>query len=161
MHGPIGSFLSGPKPEGVSDLMYQIRQFHSYLWTSGGCYSDFYIHNIDECCWMKGSWPVQAQAAGGRHYRGNSVDQNFDNYSVEYTFADGAKLFLYGRCIAGCWDEFGSYAARQQAAGRDLHRGRRPLTQCHLSGAQHRARRSGLEAPANRNRTPIGSNGNT
>ncbi len=110
MHGPIGSFLSGPKPEGISDLLYQIRQFHSYLWASGGCYSDFYIHNIDECCWMKGSWPIKAQGLGGRHYRGNMVDQNFDSYSVEYTFADGAKMFLYGRCIAGCYDEFGSYA---------------------------------------------------
>lgn len=109
MHGPIGSFLSPPKPAGMSDLLYQIRQFHSFLWASGGCYSDFYIHNIDECCWMKGAWPVEAQATGGRHYRGDSVDQNFDNYSVEYTFEDGTKLFLYGRCIAGCHDQFGSY----------------------------------------------------
>ncbi len=44
MHGPIGSFLSPPKPDNVSDLEYQIRNFHSYLWASGGCYSDFYIH---------------------------------------------------------------------------------------------------------------------
>jgi predicted dehydrogenase len=110
MHPPIGSFLSPPKPPEISDLLYQIRQFHSFLWASGGCYSDFYIHNIDECCWMKGSWPVQAQATGGRHYRGSAVDQNFDNYSVEYTFGDGTKLFLYGRCIAGCDDDFGSYA---------------------------------------------------
>jgi predicted dehydrogenase len=109
MHGPLGSFLSEPKPEGTSDLLYQIRKFHSYLWASGGCYNDFYIHNIDECCWMKGAWPVEAQATGGRHYRGNYVDQNFDNYSVEYTFEDGTKLFLYGRCIGGCYDQFGSY----------------------------------------------------
>ena len=109
MHGPIGSFLSPPKPDDVSDLEYQIRRFHSFLWASGGCYSDFYIHNIDECCWMKGQWPVEAQATGGRHYRGDNVDQNFDNYSVEYTFADGTKLFLYGRCIPGCYDQFGSY----------------------------------------------------
>ncbi|MHB8955056.1 MAG: Gfo/Idh/MocA family oxidoreductase [Pirellulaceae bacterium] len=109
MHGPIGSFLSEPKPEGASDLLYQIRQFHSFLWASGGCYNDFYIHNIDECCWMKGAWPVEAQATGGRHYRGDYVDQNFDNYSVEYTFDDGTKMFLYGRCIGGCHDQFGSY----------------------------------------------------
>ena len=70
MHGPLGSFLSEPKPAGISDLMYQIRNFHSYIWASGGCYNDFYIHNIDECCWMKGAWPVEAQACGGRHYRG-------------------------------------------------------------------------------------------
>lgn len=110
MHGPLGSFESPPKPADITDVMYQIRRFHSFLWASGGCYSDFYIHNIDECCWMKGSWPVEAQATGGRHYRGDSVDQNFDNYSVEYTFADGTKLFLYGRCIAGCFDQFGSHA---------------------------------------------------
>jgi predicted dehydrogenase len=110
MHGPVGFFASPPKPEGITDLMYQIKRFHSFLWASGGCYSDFLIHNIDECCWMKDAWPVSAKASGGRHYRGNSVDQNFDNYSVEYTFADGAKLMLEGRCITGCAQEFASYA---------------------------------------------------
>ena len=77
--------------------MWQIQNFHSFLWASGGCYSDFLIHNIDECCWMKDAWPVKAEAIGGRHYRGNNVDQNFDVYAVEYTFADGAKLYLDGR----------------------------------------------------------------
>jgi predicted dehydrogenase len=110
MHGPVGFFASDPKPAGISDLMYQIQRFHSFLWASGGCYSDFYIHNIDECCWMKGAWPVKAQALGGRHYRGDSIDQNFDIYSVEYTFEDGTKLLLDGRCINGCHDEFASYA---------------------------------------------------
>ena len=110
LHGPIGYFASDPKPDGITDLLYQTQRFHSFLWASGGCYSDFYIHHIDECCWMKGSWPVKAHALGGRHYRGNSVDQNFDNYSVEYTFADGTKLLLNGRCIEGCHDEFASYA---------------------------------------------------
>jgi len=108
MHGPLASFASDPKPQGITELLYQIQRFHSFLWASGGCYSDFYIHNIDECCWMKNAWPVQAQASGGRHYRGKSIDQNFDNYSVEYTFADGTKLFCYGRCITGAYEEFDS-----------------------------------------------------
>ena len=111
MHGPIGSFLSPPEAGRRSaSCCTRSSDFHSFLWASGGCYSDFYIHKIDECSWMKGAWPVEAQAVGGRHYRGDSVDQNFDNYSVEYTFADGTKLFLDGRCIAGCHDEFASYA---------------------------------------------------
>jgi predicted dehydrogenase len=110
MHGPVGFFASDPKPADINDLMYQIQRFHSFLWASGGAYSDFYIHNIDECCWMKGAWPVKAHAVGGRHYRGDSVDQNFDNYSVEYTFEDGTKLMLEGRCVNGCHDEFASYA---------------------------------------------------
>ncbi len=41
---------------------------------------------------MKDAWPVKPRASGGRHYRGNFIDQNFDTYSVEYTFADGTKL---------------------------------------------------------------------
>ncbi len=110
MHPPVGSAFSTPRPEGISELMWQISRFHSFLWASGGCFSDFYIHNIDESCWMKDAWPVEAQASGGRHYRGNFVDQNFDSYSVEYTFEDGAKLFHYGRTMPGCHDQFASYA---------------------------------------------------
>jgi predicted dehydrogenase len=108
--GPVAFFASPPRPQGISELMYQIQRFHSFLWASGGAFSDFLIHNIDECCWMKDGWPVQAKGSGGRHYRENNIDQNFDAYSVEYTFGDGAKLFLEGRCIPGCHQEFASYA---------------------------------------------------
>jgi predicted dehydrogenase len=108
--GPVGSALVPPRPADMSELMYQIRKFHGFLWASGGCYSDFLIHNIDECCWMKGSWPVQAKGSGGRVYRNDFIDQNFDTYSIEYTFADGSKLFLEGRNIPGCTQEFASYA---------------------------------------------------
>src|SRR5260370_29116743 len=112
MHGPVGPCFSTPKPkdDGLSELHWQIKRFHSFLWASGGLYSDFYIHNIDECCWMKDAWPVKAQALGGRHYRGNNVDQNFDAYAVEYTFADGSKLLLDGRTMTNCHQEFASYA---------------------------------------------------
>jgi len=100
-----------PKPANeASELLWQIKWFHSFLWASGGAFSDFLIHNVDECCWMKDAWPVEAQALGGRHYRGDAVDQNFDNYSVEYTFDDGAKLLLYGRTIDGCYSRHSSLA---------------------------------------------------
>ncbi len=109
--GPIGSCFS-PKNDGSkSDLMFQISRFHSFLWLSGGAFSDFFIHGIDECCMMKGSFPVKAQAQGGRHYRDpDAIDQNFDHYSVEYTFADGAKLFYDGRNMKNCKQEFAAYA---------------------------------------------------
>ena len=99
-----------PKPDGISELMYQIREFHSFLWASGGSYSDFLIHNIDECCWMKDDWPVSAKGLGGRHFRGTAIDQNFDSYHTEFTFADGSKLLMEGRTIPGCHQEFSSYA---------------------------------------------------
>lgn len=110
MAGPTGTAATGPKPEGVSELLYQISRFHGFLWLSGGAVSDFLIHNIDESCWMKNAWPVRCKASGGRHYRGDDVDQNFDTYSMEYTFDDGAKLLVNGRTIPGCYQEFASYA---------------------------------------------------
>jgi predicted dehydrogenase len=88
-------------PGTPSELLWQLRRFHSFIWASGGLYSDFYIHHIDHLCWMKNAWPVMAQGIGGRHYRGESVDQNFDNYAVEYTFADGSKMYMDGRHMGG------------------------------------------------------------
>jgi predicted dehydrogenase len=108
MHGPVASMASTTAMKGKqTDLAFQIRRFHSFLWASGGCYSDFYIHHIDHLCWMKNAWPVNAQALGGRHYKKSPegldyIDQNFDTYSVEYTFADGSKFIMDGRCINGC-----------------------------------------------------------
>jgi hypothetical protein len=116
MHGPGGSCFSEKWPGGSpSELLWQIARFHSFIWASGGLYNDFYIHHVDHLCMMKNDWPVKAQALGGRHYRhtrdGNLlVDQNFDSYAVEYTFADGAKMYMDGRCIVGCNDIYSSYA---------------------------------------------------
>ena len=55
---------------------------------------------------MKNAWPVKAQATGrpplsARARRDPYIDQNFDTYSVEYTFADGTKFFFDGRCMDG------------------------------------------------------------
>ncbi len=114
MHAPAGFFESLPKPAGISDLDYQVRRFHSFLWASGGNFSDFYIHIIDHLAWMKNSWPVKAQGLGGRHYKTAPdgtpfVDQNFDTYSVEYTFADGTKFYFDGRCVTGALGQYSSY----------------------------------------------------
>jgi predicted dehydrogenase len=110
MCGPLAACFSEKWPGGSpTELLWQISRFHSFIWASGGLFSDFYIHHIDRLCWMKNAWPVKCQALGGRHYRktpeGNLlVDQNFDSYSVEYTFADGTKLYMDGRCVTGCND---------------------------------------------------------
>src|SRR5678815_1322600 len=110
MAGPLASAFSTKWPGKPSELLWQIKRFHSFIWASGGCFSDFYIHHIDHCCWMKNAWPVKAQALGGRHYRYDYVDQNFDSYSVEYTFADNTKFLMEGRCMVGALPLYSSYA---------------------------------------------------
>jgi predicted dehydrogenase len=114
MHGPAGFFESPPKPANITDLDYQVRRFHSFLWASGGNYSDFYIHIVDHLCWMKNAWPIKAQALGGRHFKAGPdgtifVDQNFDIYAAEYTFADGSKFNFDGRCMNGTAGIYSSY----------------------------------------------------
>lgn len=115
MHGPLASFCSAKWPGTPSELLWQIQRFHSFLWASGGAFNDFYIHIIDHCCWMKNAWPVKAQAVGGRHYRQTpdgkpAVDQNFDIYSVEYIFDDGARFIFDGRTIDNCAPLYSSAA---------------------------------------------------
>jgi len=115
MAGPLASAFSERWPGKPSELLWQIQRFHSFIWASGGCFSDFYIHHIDHLCMMKNAWPVKAQALGGRHYRNTPegrpyVDQNFDSYSVEYTFEDGAKMYMDGRCMIGAEAIYSSYA---------------------------------------------------
>ena len=116
MQGVIGSAFSekwkGDTPS--SELLWQISRFHSFLWASGGAFSDFYIHHIDHLCWLKNAWPVKCQGVGGRTFRTAPsgepyVDQNFDSYSVEYTFEDGAKMFMDGRCMNGALPIYSSY----------------------------------------------------
>ena len=100
----------GPQPAGISELLYQVQRYLGFMWASGGVFHDYVAHNVDECCWMKDAWPVQAHGLGGRCHRGDAIDQNFNNYSIEYTFADGAKLFLNSRYAPRCHGEFASYA---------------------------------------------------
>jgi len=115
MQGPVAFFASTPKPPGIRELYYQIQRFHSFIWASGGCFSDFNIHHIDHLCWMKNAWPIRAEAIGARHYRKSPegipyIDQNMDVYGVEYTFADGSKFDFEGRCMTGCQDRYSTSA---------------------------------------------------
>jgi predicted dehydrogenase len=103
MHGPVG--LS-PRREGESEIAHQIRNFHCFTWLNGGFILDWLIHNLDVCCWVKGSWVVWAQGHGGRQQR-KEPDQLFDHYAVEYSFPDGARLFAQGRHMLNCWNFWG------------------------------------------------------
>jgi predicted dehydrogenase len=112
--GNLATFRSTPKPPDMTDLEFQIRRFHSFLWAGGGAFSDYNIHIIDHLCWMKNAWPVKALGVGGRHYKFDEkglpyIDQNFDSYGIEYTFADGAKLVFDGRCVDGAATPYASY----------------------------------------------------
>jgi predicted dehydrogenase len=103
VHGAVG--FAG-KAAGESDLSHQIRNYSNYTWLNGSFILDWLIHNLDVCCWVKNAWPVSAQGQGGRQVR-NAPDQLFDHYAVEYSFADGTRLFGQGRHQNDTWGFFG------------------------------------------------------
>ena len=102
MHGAVGFT---PRQPGESELAHQIRNYSSFNWLNASFFVDWLIHNIDVCCWAKNAWPVSAQGHGARVAR-TEPDQMLDDYVVEYTFGDGAKLFAQGRHINRTWDAF-------------------------------------------------------
>ncbi|MGI9429799.1 MAG: Gfo/Idh/MocA family protein [Bythopirellula sp.] len=116
MHGPVATCFSKRKPPEKQELMWQIERFHSFIWASGGLFSDFNIHQIDETSWMKNAWPVKASGVGGRHYREDYVDQNFDSYGVEYTYEDGSKLSFTSRIMTGCQNQMSSVVHGSQGS---------------------------------------------
>jgi predicted dehydrogenase len=104
-------YLMGPFPRGENELLWQLRPGHPYqfLWSSGGIFIELMIHQIDECFWIKDSYPVSAHGVGGRFAHSTDCSQNLDSYSIEYTFADGTKAQVTGRYIPNCFDDFVTY----------------------------------------------------
>ena len=102
-----GRFYTEATGRGASPLAHQIRNYSSFTWLNGSFFLDWQIHDIDVCCWAKNAWPVSAQGQGGSAgpQRAGSM---FDHYAVEYSFADGTRMFVQGRHIAGCWDFCGN-----------------------------------------------------
>lgn len=93
-----------------NDLMSQLQFGRIHLfWIGSGHMVDYLIHQIDECCWIKDGWPVSAVGFGGRVPNSTDRGQNIDVYSIEYTFADGAKAFCGFRRIARTRSEFATF----------------------------------------------------
>jgi len=111
VHGPVHC----PRlPEGANELMFQLQRATHFNWTSSGFLIDWHCHNIDVACWAKDGWPVAAQGMGGRCYP--EAGNLFDHYTVEVTFADGAKLFSFSRHMANCWGTYADYAHGSQGS---------------------------------------------
>ncbi len=105
VHGPVYTPKLRP---GTNELVFQLRHAPCFNWLSSGFFVDWHCHNIDVACWAKGAWPVSAQGMGGRCYP--ECGNLFDHYTVEYTFADGTKLYAFSRHMQGCWETYSDYA---------------------------------------------------
>ena len=105
VHGPVHC---PQRPPDANELAFQLQHPVCFNWLTGGFFVDWHCHNVDVACWAKNAWPVSAQGMGGRCYP--EAGNLFDHYTVEYTFADGAKLFAFSRhmkrLLAGTYADY-------------------------------------------------------
>lgn len=95
-----------PRKPGDSELTYQMRNWYYFTWLCGDHIVEQHIHNIDVINWMMDGFPVKAQGQGGRQLRnGPDHGQIFDHHFVEYTYANGHKMFSQCRHMRRCYKQ--------------------------------------------------------
>jgi predicted dehydrogenase len=94
-----------------TEMEYQMRNWYYFVWLCGDHIVEQHIHNIDVSNWLLDAHPVEAQGMGGRQVRtGKEFGQIFDHHCVEFTYADGRKMFSQCRHIRGCNTEVNEHA---------------------------------------------------
>jgi predicted dehydrogenase len=97
------------EPPKAGELEWQLRNWNHFCWLSGDHIVEQHIHNIDVCNWvMQDQHPVTANGMGGRQVRMKS--NMYDHHFVEFTYADGTKMYSQARQIAGCWNPVTEFA---------------------------------------------------
>ncbi|MCA9268790.1 MAG: Gfo/Idh/MocA family oxidoreductase, partial [Planctomycetales bacterium] len=100
-----------PRQEGQTELEYQLRNWYYFNWLCGDHIVEQHIHNLDVGCWVHNDYPVSAHGMGGRQIRTDKqFGQIFDHHAVEYTFANGSKMFSQCQHGQGIWTSVSEYA---------------------------------------------------
>ncbi len=85
-----------------SDMEWQLRRWLFTTWGSGDFIVEQHVHNLDLVDWVMGSHPIKAIGTGGRQNRTDSIYPNvWDHMSVEYEYANGARVTHLGSQIDG------------------------------------------------------------
>ncbi len=112
-----------PRPADQTEMYYQLRNPYHFVWLNGDYLVDALSHFIDLSLWVKGAHPVSAQGQGGRQfYTPAQSGDGYDHHTVEYTFADGLKLFAQTRQMPGCWNSNNAHIHGSKGTA-DLGRG--------------------------------------
>ena len=99
-----GYFDDRPRPDDVTEMVWQIRNWGSYCWLSGDLIVEQDCHIIDIANWVLGGHPVRANGMGGRQLRtGRGNGDIFDHHTVEFEYPNGPRNFFQGRQIVGTW----------------------------------------------------------
>jgi predicted dehydrogenase len=82
-----------------SEMEWMIRNWVNWTWLSGDHIVEQHVHNLDVANWFFGAHPVKAVGFGSRLRR--VTGDQYDNFSIDYTFEDGRHLHSMCRQING------------------------------------------------------------
>ncbi|HWX23230.1 MAG TPA: Gfo/Idh/MocA family oxidoreductase [Candidatus Binatia bacterium] len=88
---------------GDSELERQIRNWYHYIWLSGDHICEQHVHNIDVCNWIMNGHPVRCWGQGSRQQLGDKSGEIWDNFDIEYEYANGVRSFNYCGQVKRDW----------------------------------------------------------
>ena len=88
---------------GSSALEKQIYNWYHYLWLSGDHICEQHVHNLDVCNWVMNDHPVRCWGMGARQQLEGKAGEIWDNFAIEYEYANGVRMYSYCGQIKRQW----------------------------------------------------------
>lgn len=88
---------------GANELEKQIRNWYHYIWLSGDHICEQHVHNIDVCNWIMKDHPVRCWGMGARQMLTDKSGEIWDNFAIEYEYANGVRMYSYCGQIKREW----------------------------------------------------------
>ncbi|HEY8551538.1 MAG TPA: Gfo/Idh/MocA family oxidoreductase [Vicinamibacterales bacterium] len=98
-----GALWYRERQPGWSDMEYMIRDWVNWTWLSGDHIVEQHIHHLDSILWVTGVPPERALGMGARMRR--PTGDQYDFFSIDYTFPKNVHLHSTIRQISGCTNE--------------------------------------------------------
>jgi len=80
---------------GSTDIERQVRNWYHYIWLCADHIAEQHVHNIDICNWVMNAHPVKAWGMGARQQLGDKPGEIWDNFAVEFEYANGVRMHSY------------------------------------------------------------------
>ena len=109
--------------ESKNDLERQIHNWYHYIWLCGDHICEQHVHDLDVCNWIVGDHPTKCWGMGGRQQLTGKSGEIWDNFAVEYEFANGVRMYSYCGQIKREWSSVSEHALGCSGTA-DMHDGR-------------------------------------
>ena len=81
--------------KGDTDLERQVHNWYHYIWLCADHIVEQHVHNLDIGNWVMNAHPVKAWGMGARQQLGNKPGEIWDNFAVEFEYANGVRMSSY------------------------------------------------------------------